>query len=1013
MPRQKSWLASAAQRVAFALGLQQKKAPFIWPSYRDGEVHWGMGNFMEYVSEGFELNALVYASIMYKVRAVSQPRLKIYDYEGSLIESEKHPLMSLQRRPNEFQSWAGFNGSVETYLNLSGNAYVYVDRGRDGAIEGPVKAMYTLRPDRVHLIPKDGMIAGYLYRPDGATIRDGIPIMPENIMHFKFPNPADRFEGLGYGLSPIAPMARSGDVDNQVTKFLKIFFDRGALPAGVLKHNQPLEPDQVMAIKARWRETYGGVDNWAEVGVLDSDTEYQRIGYNFTEMGFESIDDRNESRAPMPFGVPPILIGSKFGMKHSTYSNYGQARLAFWQDTMAYELQIQESEYTERLRQPDGSYLAFDLSTVPAYSKDVGEQVKSAQTLWSMGVPPRIAFDVVGLRVGEYPGMDESKQSAPALPAPADQQQQQQQEDVPDPKKALPRGRQVRTLAEATSRLAASDDDWHRARTEEIEKKGLTFIQDGQDIMDTLEARYLKQFMDAADAMFDEDLQFTLAAIHDEVKKAYSTKATVSWSGAIKTLEEYYAAQSPSNWTKAFTPIFSGTVKGAGDAWTVRTGLRFNVKNLLAEKWFASYALQFAKPVAGPTMAVIKSTLTTAQTEGWSIGKTQDALTTYFNKMKGITVDPAKLAWINERVPAHRTEMIARTELIRAANAGSEALFKNWGAKEKAWSAAADDRTRPHHKAADGQHVPIMTPFTIGGHKMDYPGDMTLGAPVSEIVNCRCAVVPGNKFATANPTGTINPGPTAAPGTPAPAPAGKPVASTPKKPAPVKTSMVLEPSDPSTFTPAPSLMDKFAGRGWSEIEKWKEDWQRKLEDTLTGPERSALRKYSGGDYREINAMARRNLPMEGQLNTFKKADAAMEKLDVEEELQVFRGSGKDFLDWMLPPEEQGMKKGKETLDRLMGTTFLEKGYMSTSTDINVANNFNDNVTMKINIRPGVKGAYIEKISHYPGEREMLLARDTELRFVKWEEGVDWRGSPNGKYVIYMEVVTQGDTYEYR
>lgn len=1020
MARQPRWRTAATRYLSRLLGIEQKRAPFIWPTMQSGEVHWGLGNFMDYVTDGFEVNALIYSSVMYKVRAISQPQLKIYDYEGAVIDDDRHPLMKLRRRPNEYQSWAGFNGNVETYLNLSGNAYVYLDRGKDQATEGPVVSMYTLRPDRVFIVPRDGLIAGYIYVPEGTSRADAIPILPENIIHFKFPNPADRFEGLGYGLSPVAPMARAGDVDNQITRFLKIFFDRGALPAGILKHNMPLEKEDIAAIRARWRETYGGVDNWAEVGVLDSDTEYQRIGYNFSEMGFESIDDRNESRSPMPFGVPPILIGSKFGMKNSTYSNYGQARLAFWQDTMTYEIQIQESEYTNRLRQKDGSYLAFDISTVPAFSKDLNQQVKSAKELWTMGVPPRIAFSVVGLRVGDYPGIDLSTVQTGAQGV-QDDQDEAAPPDQGGTKRTAPRGHRHRPISKSDG--GDDDDEDHRAG---LELKKL-MESAGRDVIEFAEKR-LGDYMKAADELFDEELGFVLATIGDQVSKAYETRASISWSTAIKPLEEYYASFSPTEWRTKFAPLLAGTAEDIGDSWSLRTGIRFNVRNLLAERWFSEYTLKFAQPIAETTSDTVKSILTQAQEEGWSIGQTQQAMTAAFQTMKGEAADPDTVAFITARLPAHRTEMIARTELIRAANAGSNALFKNWGCATKGWSAASDARTRESHRLADGQEVGIDELFTVGGKKMAHPGDMTNGAGLDDIVNCRCAVVPGTTFITpeVKPVGTT-------PGKPAGEVTINPPKDIPAPPIPDKvaeqlhTSMVEAAIIDSArrfrsiedIASEESDGDESAKKNW--IARWKGVWSRRIEGLSKGVVES-IKAYTGMSYQEINNILRRipkpyTTEFSKRVQQIKDIDSAMSQLSLDENMILYRGRTKNFIARMVPGVEAA-NLNSEVLDRLVGTSFVEQGYSSTSTLESVATgDFGGGVLMRIKAPSNTRGIYVESITRNAGEEEILLARETEFRIVGYEIK---EGDPNGflarekasSIILDVEVVYQPESYDY-
>jgi 2'-5' RNA ligase len=89
-----------------------------------------------------------------------------------------------------------------------------------------------------------------------------------------------------------------------------------------------------------------------------------------------------------------------------------------------------------------------------------------------------------------------------------------------------------------------------------------------------------------------------------------------------------------------------------------------------------------------------------------------------------------------------RAEVIARTEVNSAANAGSY-QYAQLGAlagltMTKEWLAVLDGRTREDHRLANGQVVPLDQPFTVGGWSMDHPGDFD--APAGEVINCRCTL---------------------------------------------------------------------------------------------------------------------------------------------------------------------------------------------------------------------------------------------------------------------------------
>jgi hypothetical protein len=123
-------------------------------------------------------------------------------------------------------------------------------------------------------------------------------------------------------------------------------------------------------------------------------------------MGFETIDDRNESRICAPFGVPGILIGTRFGMKRSTFSNYEEARRACWEDTLVPENAFFEDAYSYYLQTDDGGFVRFDYSKVAALKKDVAPMVAAAYQLWQMGAPANMATATVGLDMPDIPGGD-------------------------------------------------------------------------------------------------------------------------------------------------------------------------------------------------------------------------------------------------------------------------------------------------------------------------------------------------------------------------------------------------------------------------------------------------------------------------------------------------------------------------------------------------------------------------------------------------------------------------------
>lgn len=96
-----------------------------------------------------------------------------------------------------------------------------------------------------------------------------------------------------------------------------------------------------------------------------------------------------------------------------------------------------------------------------------------------------------------------------------------------------------------------------------------------------------------------------------------------------------------------------------------------------------------------------------------------------------------------------RGETIARTEALQSLNQAQHMAFQqaidegaiNQSNVKRYWDSSGDARVRDSHRAMEGQEVGTNEPFaTPGGFKMMFPGDSSLGAPASEIINCRCVV---------------------------------------------------------------------------------------------------------------------------------------------------------------------------------------------------------------------------------------------------------------------------------
>jgi HK97 family phage portal protein len=338
-----------------------KAISLMTPTWRAGQPQYSEVSFESMVKQGWRKNELIFACIAKTADTAAQIQLQVVK-PGKDDPIKDHPLKQLISRPNPFMSEFDFWNAVVIYQKLAGIAYFEKERTNGGQ----VTRLWPLRPDWMAVIPDSKKkIGGYQYTVPGLP---PIPLRVEDVLDFPLFDPINQYRGY----PPVAVAGRVGDVDNSVTDYLKLFFEKGGTPPGLLTSTQRLLDAQVTDIRRRWRDRYGGFEHWMEPAVLDSDAKYQQIGMTFKDMGFEVLDGRDEARICMVLKVPPILVGAKIGLDRATYSNYGEARRAWWEDDLLPMYANYQDVLDQGLAPEFGDDIAtqWDTSKVPALQEE-------------------------------------------------------------------------------------------------------------------------------------------------------------------------------------------------------------------------------------------------------------------------------------------------------------------------------------------------------------------------------------------------------------------------------------------------------------------------------------------------------------------------------------------------------------------------------------------------------------------------------------------------------------------
>jgi hypothetical protein len=315
----------------------------------------------------------------------------------------------------------------------------------------------------------------------------------------------------------------------------------------------------------------------------------------------------------------------------------------------------------------------------------------------------------------------------------------------------------------------------------------------------------------------------------------------------------------------------------------------------------------------------------------------------------------------------YQVERIYRTESQRLYNMASHEAAITLNEKVgtdlvKVWNhSGASALARPDHVEMDGEIADLEEPFSNG---LMYPKDPA-GAP-EDTINCMCymshlprdqadEIVAGDKDEQSEPQPEpqMEPEPERTP-EPEPEPTPEPQPFAELQPGAVEF-------DPESPTHA--------------MQEW--------ESGLEPGERSALRDYSGGEYRAINSELRAG---ETDPERVGALDAALEKASLPETFQVYRGASLDSL-----PDEVSALMGvdnEQFMRALEGSVLQDQGYLSTTVSEGLAQTRftkDNNVMYQILAPEGSHGGFLGPLlSRNADEQEILFARGSQLRVVRVE-----------------------------
>lgn len=211
-------------------------------------------------------------------------------------------LYALLDKPNPYMLYDELLSLLVIDLFLVGNGYWF--KYNWGT---PAAAVYRLAPSHVKIKPGPYGPIGYQYQPPGAP--NALVIQPENIVHFRRPNPHHQW----YGLGVIQGGGRSFDLELAITETMASYYENRADPSLIVQSERRVPRDVFNKLRAQLRARVSGAPNAGELLVLEAGLKASSLSTSASDALFDKLGKMSRDRIYSKFRASPKLFGSVEG----------------------------------------------------------------------------------------------------------------------------------------------------------------------------------------------------------------------------------------------------------------------------------------------------------------------------------------------------------------------------------------------------------------------------------------------------------------------------------------------------------------------------------------------------------------------------------------------------------------------------------------------------------------------------------------------------------------------------
>lgn len=380
-------------------------------------------NLSTYLDKGYNSNADVYAVINQKatevtripymiksikdesskekykqfksmVRDVFTPELivKKAQIETKAFEEEELPFPL--ERPNPNQTWRELFALYETFMDLTGNFYLYLLSPEDGLNKGEPLEIYILPSHKMQIVLKENLDMIQEENPiDYYILTEGLQYIKfevEKVIHIKLPNPNFDLQGSHlYGQSPLRSALMNIQSSNEAMSLTtKTLANGGSF--GFISTKEPLTKEQAETLKDSLIEMDSSKKRLSNIAGSSKEVVFTRISLTTDELKPFDYLEYDQKAICNVLQWDDKLLNSDDGAK---YDNYKIAIRRAITSGVSPNLRLLEeafnTELLPRFKKYQNTVLIFDESQLPEMQEDMEKLTKWLNDTLDRGVISR------------------------------------------------------------------------------------------------------------------------------------------------------------------------------------------------------------------------------------------------------------------------------------------------------------------------------------------------------------------------------------------------------------------------------------------------------------------------------------------------------------------------------------------------------------------------------------------------------------------------------------------------